>query len=139
MFMKLKKATTAPPRTVGADPRVCPNNNEQPACPCTPNSRADTGVCPYRWSQRHSSLFSPFYKCFLEDAKHINPAFFLRQATKAAKPSDSRPLQGALNLPFKPFMPLGSGACGTSVKQLLFLKNINPFGSFKKNTYFCAP
>lgn len=24
-------------------------------------------------------------------------------------------------------------------KQLLFLKNINPFGSFKKNTYFCAP
>ena len=60
MFMKLKKATTAPPRTVGADPRVCPNNKEQPACPCTPNSRADTGVCPYRWSQRHSSLFSPF-------------------------------------------------------------------------------
>ena len=104
MFMKLKKATTAPPRTVGAAPRVCPNNNEQPACPCTPNSRADTGVCPYRWSQRHSSLFSPFYKCFLEDAKHIKPCII------------AAPYQGALNLPFKPFMPLGSGACGTSVK-----------------------
>ena len=28
MFMKLKKATTAPPRTVGADPRGCQNNKE---------------------------------------------------------------------------------------------------------------
>ena len=33
---------------VGADPRVCPNNNEQPACSNIPNSWADTGVCPYR-------------------------------------------------------------------------------------------
>ncbi len=34
---------------VGADPRVCPNNNEQPACYNIPNSWADTGVCPYTW------------------------------------------------------------------------------------------
>ena len=60
MFMKLKKATTAPPRTVGADPRVCPNNKEQPACPCTPNSRADTGVCPYRWLQSIRPFSPPF-------------------------------------------------------------------------------
>ena len=33
---------------VGADPRVCPNNNEQPACSNIPNSWADTGGCPYR-------------------------------------------------------------------------------------------
>ena len=28
-------------RRVGADPRVCPNNNEQPAAHTSPNSRAD--------------------------------------------------------------------------------------------------
>ena len=37
----------------------------------------------------------------------------------------------------RPLMSFASPLCRQN--KLLFLKNINPFGSFKKNTYFCAP
>ena len=46
-------------KRVGADPRVCPNNSEQPALPYTLNTRSDTGVCPYPLRYSLSSLHSP--------------------------------------------------------------------------------
>ena len=60
--------------------------------------RADTGVCPYRWLQSIRPFSPPFYKCFLEDAKHIKPCII------------AAPYQGALNLPLfitgRAFLPL---------------------------------
>ena len=53
-------------------------------------NRADTGGCPYSRLQSIRPFTPPFYKCFLEDAKHIKPCII------------AAPYQGALNLPFKP-------------------------------------
>ena len=84
-----RKGTNALQPTVGADPCVCPNNNEQAACPYIPKlvGRRPPPAPPKEGSNR----VCPYAGC--STIVPLSP-FFPRCALKASpsSPSDSRPL-----------------------------------------------